>query len=303
MSGMIWSPKRTIEQIAEQTEKYGRKVGPPKGTKITEIRTGDAHALWCELPGADVATCPVIIHFHGGGYVCGSCYSVQGSILPVFLNFPCIVVIVDFRLCPKFTPNDAVDDGFAIYRHVLTEMKIDARRLVLMGESAGGALSVRVAQAVRDSDLPAPACVVSWSPWLDVTRSYIGHPHQDVVTPENMERIRACIPQHLHRECSPLFSDVTGLPPYFLSGGSYELMADEIAQFAEKCRAAGVDLTYELVPGLSHTFQLHTVCPEGRNSQQATFEFIRKWTSARPASTAEEKPAPASAPAPTDATN
>lgn len=78
-------------------------------------------------------------------------------------------------------------------------MKIDARRLVLMGESAGGALSVRVAQAVRDSDLPAPACVVSWSPWLDVTRSYIGHPHQDVVTPENMERIRACIPQHLHR--------------------------------------------------------------------------------------------------------
>lgn len=79
MSGMIWSPKRTIEQIAEQTEKYGRKVGPPKGTKITEIRTGDAHALWCELPGADVATCPVIIHFHGGGYVCGSCYSVQGD--------------------------------------------------------------------------------------------------------------------------------------------------------------------------------------------------------------------------------
>lgn len=121
----------------------------------------------------------------------------------------------------------------------------------------------------------------------------------------------------LPQECSPLFSDVTGLPPYFLSGGSYELMADEIAQFAEKCRAAGVDvrisnsavdfhvvqLTYELVPGLSHTFQLHTVCPEGRNSQKATFEFIRKWTSARPASTAEEKPAPASAPAPTDATN
>eukprot|EP00698_Gefionella_okellyi_P004616 TRINITY_DN14220_c0_g1_i1.p1 TRINITY_DN14220_c0_g1~~TRINITY_DN14220_c0_g1_i1.p1 ORF type:complete len:321 (+),score=52.09 TRINITY_DN14220_c0_g1_i1:85-1047(+) len=278
MTGMIFPKDASIAEFRVKTEEFGRKVGPPKGTKVTELNCSGTRALFCETKGSDAANGPIVLHFHGGGYVTGSCYSVQGSILPILARFPCVGVIVDFGLAPEKTPDDARQDGVNVYKYLIEEMKIDPARIVIMGESAGGGLCIRVAQAIQASGLPSPACVVSWSPWLDMTLSYLNHPHEDVTTPALMERIKATIKPECLKSCSPMYEDPTGLPPLFLSGGGYELMAEEIAAYAAKCRSAGVDLTYELLPGLFHTFQLQAACPEGAATQKATWEFIKKYT-------------------------
>jgi acetyl esterase/lipase len=199
MNDSQMSPKNSIESIRKKIEDYGSKVGPPSGTKVKEIKCSGTTALWCELPKADLATCPVVVHFHGGGFVYGSARSAQGAILPALSRVPCIAVLTDFRLCPEHTPLDSLQDGLNVYQYLIGEQHIDPHRIVILGESAGGALAIRVAQAVQAAGLAAPSCVVAWSPWLDMTADYARHPFRDLISPQAMDRIRDCIPADMRR--------------------------------------------------------------------------------------------------------
>jgi acetyl esterase/lipase len=68
----------SIPEARERLEKFASKVGPPSGTVVKEIQCSGTGALWCELRGADLTNGPVILHFHGGGFVYGSARSTQG---------------------------------------------------------------------------------------------------------------------------------------------------------------------------------------------------------------------------------
>jgi acetyl esterase len=208
---------------------------------------------------------PGVVFIHGGGWVRGSLQTHDIACRALANAAECVVVSVDYRMAPEHKFPAAIDDSFAATRWVAehaADLGIDASRLAVAGDSAGGQLAAAVALLARASDGPRLACQILIYPVTDHnldTRSYVSNATGYGLTREAMRFYW----QHYLRSdadgddprASPLrASDLSGLPPALVITAEYDPLCDEGRAYADRLRDAGVPVTYSEYAGLTHGF-------------------------------------------------
>jgi len=232
-----------------------------------------------------------ILYLHGGAYNLGSPMSHLGLVSQIVMRLGATATVIDYRLAPEHPYPAAIDDCIAAYRALLAE--VDPGCLVVAGDSAGGGATLATMVAVRDAGEPLPACLYLMSPWTDLTLSGESHETKRSVDPLIP---RGGIEGHLqllddmvngyrgtedagHPGISPLFADLTGLPPILVQVGSDETLLSDSTMLAERAEAAGVEVDLDVVGGMWHVWQfLAPMLPESRTALDRAATFIRSRT-------------------------
>jgi epsilon-lactone hydrolase len=272
---------RVALAMREQTERLATMGPQPRGITVTPLDGS--------VPGEEVVhdrqvdSDRVVLHLHGGGYFMCSPATHRGMALALSRTARARVVLPDYRLAPEDPFPAAVDDAVAAYRHLL-DRGVDPARVAVTGDSAGGGLGLSLLVRARDEGLPLPACYVGLSPWTDLTGSGASMRERDALDPWlNADQVPPAARSYAggapldHPLVSPLFADLTGLPPMLVHVGSDEILHDDATRLVARAREAGVDASLGVFDGLWHVFQAFPL-PESRRAWREIGAFVRRHT-------------------------
>jgi monoterpene epsilon-lactone hydrolase len=206
----------------------------------------------------------VVLYFHGGVYVMGDAFLAADLASQVGRRTDAKVISVDYRLAPEHPYPAAVDDALAAYEALLHGGTVPSD-IVFAGESAGGGLAVVTMVNARDHGLPVPAGAYVMSPYADLTLAGTTMESKREVDPLfTRELLQARVTDYTAGQdaslglISPVFADLSGLPPLIIQAGSHELLLDDAVRLAGQAAAADVEVTLEITPGVPHVFQAYS---------------------------------------------
>ncbi|MEG1661739.1 MAG: alpha/beta hydrolase [Clostridiales bacterium] len=188
-----------------------------------------AMAVPVALPEGDSR---VVLYLHGGGYVAGSIKYARGFAGVLAAKAAVRVLCIAYRLAPEHPYPAAVADAMSAYQYLL-EQGYRSENISLIGESAGGGLVFALCLALKSHALPLPALLIALSPWTDLTMkgtSFDINQKADVcLTAKEIESFAAAYASGYQEDClvSPLFGDLTDLPPSYIYVGSDEILLDD----------------------------------------------------------------------------
>jgi acetyl esterase/lipase len=205
----------------------------------------------------------VILYFHGGVYVIGSAAATVPLVGELVRRTGTKAITLEYRLAPEHPYPAALDDARAAY-HGLLAQGIAPAQIALAGESAGAGLAVALLLALRDAGVPLPSCGYLMSPYVDLTLSgetlTAKRELDPLLTPEGL---RARVPDYVGAAdaadplISPIFGDLTELPPLLIQVGSHEVLLSDALRLAARAAISDVPVTLELTPGVPHVFQAY----------------------------------------------
>ncbi len=275
---------RTVEQ-ARQENRAGAVVvaGPPPPMARVENLTIPGHeggtpARFYVALGAPPPPQPLLLYFHGGGWVVGDLDTHDGLCRFLAEHSGCRVLSVDYRLAPEHPFPAPVEDAVAAFgwaHEHAAELGVDPERIAVGGDSAGGNLSAALCLLARDGGGPIPAMQMLLYPVTDVVG---GQQSRDtfaegfLLTRDDMEWFeKHYIPDGIDED-DPRASmmraeDVSGLPPAYVATAGFDPLRDEGEIYAARMREAGVRVVLQRHPGLIHGFaNLTALCPSARTA-------------------------------------
>lgn len=250
----------SIELFRKDCEKgAARYAKMPPGVKEKPVNIEGVKAEWLIPSGANPEK--VIFYVHGGGYVSGSCSDHRGFVSK-FAAFTGITnLIFEYRLAPEHKYPAAVEDSAKVYQWLLAS-GLKPENILIAGESAGGGLTLATLLYLKDKNIPLPKAGVAISPWTDLTCSGETYKTKNKVSPAPLNSWNV-FARHYAGETpltnpyiSPLFGDMKGLPPLLINAGMDDELFDDGRAFAEKARAAGVDVTFTAGEKMVHCYPL-----------------------------------------------
>jgi acetyl esterase len=208
---------------------------------------------------------PALVFYHGGGWVIGDLYTHDGICRSITNAAGCVVASVDYRLAPEFRYPVAAEDSYAGLRWVVdnaARLGIDARRVAVGGDSAGGNLATVVALMARERGGPALVQQTLIYPVTDHdldTPSYHENATGYLLTREGMRwfwrHYLARDEQGKEPHASPLRAgSLAGLPPALVITAGCDPLRDEGEAYAARLREAGVPVTLTRYEGIFHGF-------------------------------------------------
>jgi len=271
----------SIEEQRAQMEVGLTQFQLPTDVRCDPVDAGGVPAEWITTPG--VVAERVICYLHGGGYVLGSINTHREMVSRLSRAASARVLIIDYRLAPENPFPAAVDDSTAAYRWLLS-VGVDPARLVIAGDSAGGGLTVATLVALRDAGESLPRAGICLSPWVDlecVGECMVTKAERDPVLTRDISLMlaKAYLGDTDPRTplASPLYADLTGLPPLLIQVGTAEVLFDDATRLADRARAAGVDVILEPWDDMIHVWHVFAaILPEGQQAIDRIGEFIRQ---------------------------
>ena len=205
----------------------------------------------------------VVLYFHGGVYAMGDAFLAADLASQVGRRTDAKVISVDYPLAPEHPYPAAVDDALAAYEALL-ENGIAPSDIALAGESAGGGLAIATLVNARDHGLPLPTAAFVMSPYADLTLAGTSIETKREVDPLlSREALQARIPDYTSGQdaalglISPIFADLSGLPPLIIQIGSHEVLLDDAVRLARQAASADVEVTLDVTPQVPHVFQAY----------------------------------------------
>jgi monoterpene epsilon-lactone hydrolase len=263
----------------------------PTRTMRQRLRVGWDTTGGCEvyrIAPRNRASTGHVLYIHGGAYIHDITAAHWRFIARMAEATGLTFTVPLYPLAPVHTCADASRAVTAVYRDLLDEHS--GSPVAVMGDSAGGGLSLSLAMQLRDAGLPPPRCLVLLSPWLDVTMS---DPSQASIERSDVMLMRpglkaagrwyagAWAPRD--PRVSPLFGELGGLPPVLMFCGSHDILVADARRLAERVVREGpgqdipgrLDLTYHEEPGLMHVYAILPL-PEARSAQARIARFLRE---------------------------
>ncbi|MEV8195320.1 MULTISPECIES: alpha/beta hydrolase [Rhodococcus] len=252
------APDATLDQVRDGYDVSMEKAGLAAGVTRTEGIVGDVPGAWFRPTGAGRRA---VLYLHGGGFQFGSSRS-HGPLAAALADAAAVdVFVLDYRRAPEHPFPAALDDATAALRALIAERGAD--NVVVAGDSAGGGMVLATLLAARESGIATPLGAVAFSPWVDLTQgaaSIIDRAARDpLVTKEQLDANAAAYLGDGDRTnplASPLYGDLTGLPPLLVQVGTEEILFDDTARLAEKIRAAGGRVEVQVEDGMPHVHQI-----------------------------------------------
>ena len=236
----------------------------------------DVRVLHYTPPGADGRARPALLHIHGGGYVLGTADIGDISNRAFALALGITVISVDYRLAPETRWPGALEDCYTalVWLHDnAAALGVDATRIAIAGESAGGGHAAALALYARDKGGPAICFQLLDAPMLDDRTGTEADPHPHVghfvwtpaknrfgweallgAAPGGPEVPAAAVPARA--------ADLSGLPPTFISVGALDLFLEEDMDFIRRLTRAGVPAELHVIPGAYHGFGMAQTAPQ-----------------------------------------
>lgn len=211
----------------------------------------------------------VVLHFHGGGYMIGSARgSVEyaSRVLKAVQGKECVTV--DYRLGPEDPYPAALDDAVLAYRQLLAQ-GVDAKNVILSGESSGAGLALAVALVARMAGDPMPKGVICVAPFADLTVSgetvakFDGY--DAAANPDTLRMMAEGYFQgHEPKDplVSPVFADLAGMPPIYITASQDEVLYSDSQRIVENAKRAGVKVTERWVDDSVHIYPVFAFLPE-----------------------------------------
>jgi monoterpene epsilon-lactone hydrolase len=235
------------------------RIPVPDDVQQSPTTIGGVGAIKVTVPGAGADG--VILYFHGGVYVIGTAEATVPLVGELARRTGTRAITLDYRLAPEHPYPAAVADAQDAYQGLL-EQGVDAGQIALAGESAGGGLAVATLLALRDAGIPLPSCAFLMSPYADLTLSGDSIADREAVdrtlTPAGLRlRILDYVAGADASDplISPVFADLTGLPPLLIQVGSNEILLSDALRLAERAATDDVTVTLDVTDGVGHVFQ------------------------------------------------
>ncbi len=258
---------------AREFYRAGRRILQPEPPEVSEVRNLKAPGTLGEIPlrlyrgiGTERgATLPGLVYFHGGGWVIGDLDTHDGVCRLIANTAGCAVISVDYRLAPEHKFPAAVDDAVAATEWVAahaTSVGIDANRLAVGGDSAGGNLAAVVALVARDRGGPRLRHQLLIYPATDFVTSDDPHRERFEGFPLNVVTMNWFRDHYLRGvadygdwRASPLRAkDLRGVPPAYVLTVGFDPLCSEGAAYANRLRDAGVPVQHRHIAEQMHGF-------------------------------------------------
>lgn len=234
---------------------------------------------------------PCLYHVHGGGYVGGAAAPLEFMHRPLAQELGCVIVSVDYRLAPETSFPGNVEDCYAGLAWTVAhaaELRVDAKRIGVTGESAGGGLAAALALLARDRGEINLAFQLLTYPMIDDRTGTSSDPHPQVGefiwTPHNNRYgWRALLGREPgDDDVSPYAAaaratDLSGLPPTFIMTGALDLFLEEDLDYARRLMRAGVPTELHVYPGAFHGFDIMPGAAVAETAQADRVNALRRF--------------------------
>jgi acetyl esterase/lipase len=276
-------PERTVEEARDRMDQLDR-LPRPRPVDYIDTLIGGVPAIVARPTAVEPRR--HLLYIHGGAYVVGSPRSHIAMVADLAKRASATATVIEYRLAPEHVYPAAIDDCVSAYRALITE--VDPATITIAGDSAGGGAALSTLVALRNAGDPLPAAAYLLSPWTDLTGS-----GESVITRADADpmidgakiaeagRVYAGDVALDDPGVSPLFADLTALPPMLIQTGMDEVLLSDSTRLADQARQAGVDVTLDLADGMWHVYQaLARMMPEATAALVRAAVFMRSRTPA-----------------------
>lgn len=270
----------TIEEWRARMEEGAKMFPAPEGVTYEPVDVDGMKAEWITPDGPSERT---LLYFHGGGYVLGSINTHRHTVALMALAAGARALLIDYRLAPEHPFPAAVEDATAAYRWLLAQ-GVAADTIVVAGDSAGGGLCAAAILALRDQGQPLPAAGVYLSPWTDMEStgdSMTGKAGVDIMVQK--EGLVGMAQTYLGGAdprdplASPIYADLSGLPPFYIQVGGAETLLDDATRLARNAEDAGAEVELEVWDDMFHVWHAYApILPEGQQAIDKIGAYIKK---------------------------
>ncbi len=274
-------PRKELDVAASRRE--NEALAAQFKTKLeldcTSMDAGGVPAEWVLPPAAGPQR--VILYLHGGAYNSGSINSHRSLAANIAQVARARALLLDYRLAPEHRFPAPVEDAVQAYCWLLSTGVLPGQ-IVVAGDSSGGGLAVALLLRLRDLGQPLPLAAVCLSPWTDLVcqgESWTTNLRKDLLlypgTIRESARLYLAGTDPRNPLASPIYADLTGLPPLLIQVGSDELILSDATGLAERARAAGVAVTLQVWDSMQHEWHFAArLIPESRQAIEAIGTFI-----------------------------
>jgi acetyl esterase len=230
---------------------------------------------------------PAVLYLHGGGFFSGDLDTHDPACRAIANRAQAVVVAVNYRLSPEHVYPAAAHDGYAALRWLAASasfLGVDASRLFVAGDSAGGNLAAVVALMARDSGGPSLAGQVLIYPMTDATFSFRSQVENGLIPPftvlDCVYAWQLYLPPNVDRRhpyISPVLAEsLAGVAPAFLITAGLDILADEGMEYAKRLKQSGVPVQHAHYPDMVHGFfQWGGMVADARAAMERVVEFVR----------------------------
>ena len=251
-----YTENKSIKQLREETEEAGSKIPLPENTKVEKIIADGVHAEWISC--GKVNTNKIFMFIHGGGYYRGSIASTRATVARISEQAGVQCLSINYRLAPEHPFPAAIDDTYTAYNWILKQ-GINPQNIIVSGQSAGGGLCLALLLKIKDNKGTQPLGAVAISPWTDLSQSgntmTTNEEIDPIISKKYLDRMAGLYLKDLSFSlplASPLFGDLSELPPILIQVGTAETMLDDSKRFYEKAKKANVDINIEIWTDMFH---------------------------------------------------
>ncbi|KAF2209833.1 hypothetical protein CERZMDRAFT_99892 [Cercospora zeae-maydis SCOH1-5] len=243
--------------------------------------SGSGPAIWCKPVHA--SSTRVILYLHGGAFLAGSPSSHRKTVGHLAKRTGTLALLIHYRRTPEHQFPAQIEDAVAAYRWLVEDRGFSRRNVAIAGDSAGGNMTIAAALSLRQQGIDMPAALAAFSPWTDMSlsgESYKRNAGKDAaVQPEampgavNMYLGKASLGDAL---VDLIHTDLSGLPPMYLTSGTAELLEDDATMLAANARAAKIDVQMELAEDMQHDWIFMAGnAPEADDTLEQAARFLR----------------------------
>jgi len=270
-----------IPRLRRQLDVSASALTPPSGVPTKSEKIGELTAEWVLPPNAHPEQ--VMLYLHGGGYSIGSIETHRGLVAKIAKDANIKALAIDYRLAPEHPFPAALEDAVHAY-HWLLDQGYASDQIILAGDSAGGGLVMALQLCLKEMQVALPAGSILFSPWVDLGftgESVKTHQYSDPIV--NASKVKAWGEAYAgeypltHPMISPLFGELSGLPPVMIQVSDAEVLTDDSIRLAHAIEMAGGVVHLQVWEGLIHVWQLFwRYIPEAREALEHTIGFIHR---------------------------
>ena len=260
-------------------ERSGRLAAPKGNVSIRRFKVGN---IPCEMIKPDFAHNPqyAIIYAHGGGYISGGLYFARILAAKMAIATGFTTFSFDYRLAPEYPYPAALEDGMAVW-DFLTKGKYAPDHVLLAGDSAGGNMALRMTQNLLAEGKPIPKCLLLFSPWTDMTADSGSYEEMKSLDPVLTKKyITDAANAYISGEgdpsdprFSPLFGELTGLPPVYIMAGRNEILLDDSIRLRDEILKVGGKAELDIEEDGWHVYQQMPV-PMAKRAMKRLSDYV-----------------------------
>lgn len=271
-----------IKSIFEKKEEVdSQKIALPNVSTSIEEKDVDGMQVFV-MNDQKSAEQPTILYFHGGAYYNQPVTSHYSLVENLAKELDAKIVFPIYPKAPGFTYSDTYPKLDTLYREILDSTST-SDNITIMGDSAGGGLSLGFAMYARDHQLPQPKDIVLLSPWLDINTDNPEIEHYESVDPmlsawglNQIGEVWAEGKENMDNPyVSPIFGDITGLGKISIFVGTHEIFFPDNEKFHEILSSKNIEHHFVIQEKMNHVYAVLPI-PEGKEAQRQIVDIIKE---------------------------